>query len=323
MAEHIGDILDDFGDKPRPDGPAETSTCDRCGVEKTGLWSPFSGTWVHPRFCSTCEQADKDHVDALELNARFTRAYEAADIKKKVRRDAEKLRHKEPDLTQEQWVRLGISDEAAAQRGIDKLTAGELGFEMCIHPILYRWATNRHPRDIENYWGFYLYGPTGTGKSSQAAAAIKLFLRHWITGKGESFSARYIHALDVLEQEKDSFDNEDVDAPDWHAFKTCDLLVIDDIGTERGTKHNGQKIASVINHRYDDFKMTIFTSNLSLSELGPKTNQYTGKVEVRHNTYDARITDRIGEMIGSMIDGNLAEIHLTEKFRTTSGELER
>ena len=62
-------------------------------------------------------------------------------------------------------------------------------------------------------------------------------------------------------------------------LSTVDILIIDDFGTEKISEWVNEKYYYIINERYIAKKVTIFTSNDSLSEL----------------SYNSRITNRILE----------------------------
>ena len=59
----------------------------------------------------------------------------------------------------------------------------------------------------------------------------------------------------------------------------AEILIIDDFGTEKAKDWISEAFYSIINGRYSDMKITIFTSNMSIGNLD----------------YDKRITNRIME----------------------------
>ena len=50
----------------------------------------------------------------------------------------------------------------------------------------------------------------------------------------------------------------------------CDLLILDDIGVERGTPWTQERLYDLLNTRYNECKCTIFTSNLGPTEIEDK-----------------------------------------------------
>ena len=148
----------------------------------------------------------------------------------------------------------------------------------------------------------FLHGPTGTGKTLQSVLAIKAFLYLWSYQSGRRVSARYAHLGDVIDKTKRSFgDGEPVD---WDALENCDLLVIDDMSTERGTEYAAEVIGNLIDYRYREMKATIFIANVSPFDLAGKTG-----------AYDDRVAGRIVEMCGGSTTNH---IRLAKKYRTGS-----
>ena len=68
-------------------------------------------------------------------------------------------------------------------------------------------------------------------------------------------------------------------------LNSADLVVIDDLGAERGTDFSLEKVYDVIDSRYRSGKPMILTTNLKLSDMQNCT-------DIRYN----RIYDRIFEM---------------------------
>jgi len=50
-------------------------------------------------------------------------------------------------------------------------------------------------------------------------------------------------------------------------FVDLDLLVIDEVGVQRGTDNEREILFSIINSRYNNLKPTVLLSNLSLKEV--------------------------------------------------------
>lgn len=65
-------------------------------------------------------------------------------------------------------------------------------------------------------------------------------------------------------------------------YSRCSFLVLDDLGVEKTTEWSLQTLYVLVNRRWREQKRTIFTSNLSLADLG------------------AKLSDRISSRIGGM-----------------------
>ena len=167
------------------------------------------------------------------------------------------------------------------------------------HPFLDRF-TKIDPNKPRVSWGVYIHGPTGTGKTVQACVALRLFLYRWIYQAGRHVTARYAHTERLMERTKRSFGGGD--PVDWEAIEGCDLLVLDDLATERGTEFVAERIGGLVDYRYSHLRPTIFVSNVPIGELAGATT-----------AYDDRTAGRIIEMCGG---SHLQVLRLTERHRT-------
>lgn len=119
---------------------------------------------------------------------------------------------------------------------------------------------------LENGYGIYLWGNSGTGKTHLTACMVnELSKQHRPTLFTNFFEISQI----IRGTFKSSTDSE---ANMIEKIANIDFLFIDDLGTEKVTK-NGEdnwlqeKIFEILNKRYNNKKPTIFTSNYSLEEL--------------------------------------------------------
>lgn len=123
--------------------------------------------------------------------------------------------------------------------------------------------------------GLLFWGSVGTGKSYTAAAIANELLERMQPVIMTSF----IKLLD----EMGSFEN---DNGEYIArLNRAKLLVIDDLGAERGTDFSLEKVYDVIDSRYRSGKSVILTTNMEISQMKSCN-------DIRYN----RIYDRIFEM---------------------------
>ncbi len=114
--------------------------------------------------------------------------------------------------------------------------------------------------DIFKEKSLYLYGGCGVGKTySIYALAIYLMVN--------KYSLCIFNLIDLLNKIRLSYNRE---KSYIEKLYDVEFLVIDDIGKEKVSEWVAEQLYSLINHRYENMKTTIFTSNLNLNELSEK-----------------------------------------------------
>lgn len=122
--------------------------------------------------------------------------------------------------------------------------------------------------------GLLFYGPKGTGKSFMAYAIANALIDKCVPVCITSFP-RLLNAAVSIDKRQQLIDR----------LGNYDLLVIDDLGTERSSDYSLEQMFNIINTRYTVKKPLIVTTNLSLDTLSnPSDLAYS------------RIYDRILEM---------------------------
>lgn len=111
--------------------------------------------------------------------------------------------------------------------------------------------------------GFFIYGKTGVGKSMLAKKAATIVLN-------KAYSCYFSSISKLLNDIKKDLNTYSRETFDW-CLKT-DLLVIDDLGTERGNEYDIEQLFLILETRWRDMKPIIFTSNLTPIELKSKYN---------------------------------------------------
>ncbi len=114
-----------------------------------------------------------------------------------------------------------------------------------------------------DYHNLFFYGTVGTGKSFLSSCVAKELIE-----KGKLvlyFSSPQL--FDTLS--KSTFDKDSAQAASgiYEDIYECDLLIIDDLGTELTNSFVASQLFSCINNRHIRNKSTIITSNLSLAEI--------------------------------------------------------
>ena len=109
--------------------------------------------------------------------------------------------------------------------------------------------------------GLVLWGDVGTGKTFFAACIANALVEQNVSVKMTNFST----ILNDLFAESDK--NKYLDRLNKHS-----LLIIDDLGIERGTEYALEQVYNVIDTRYKSGKPLIVTTNLTLDELKAPTD---------------------------------------------------
>ena len=109
----------------------------------------------------------------------------------------------------------------------------------------------------------YLHGAFGTRKTSFAAAVLIAAAATCARGV---YQARFVPAYDAARDLR-NLENLAQTVEDWRG---CNLLVLDDIGAQRSTPHVTEQLLLLIQCRYDCFRKTVITSNLTLEEFGER-----------------------------------------------------
>ena len=115
----------------------------------------------------------------------------------------------------------------------------------------------------KDYRNLFFYGTVGTGKSFLSCCIAKELID--IGNLVIYFSASQL--FDILS--KSTFDKDSAEAASGISedICNCDLLIIDDLGTELTNAFVSSQLFSCLNNRHLRKKATIITTNLSLGEL--------------------------------------------------------
>lgn len=133
----------------------------------------------------------------------------------------------------------------------------------------------------------YLYGKVGSGKT---LAAIQIMIKALKEAyvKGEYLTHCFIPVPEMFIQFKKCYDTKGSESDLIDAFSNYGILVLDDLGTDKTSEWAWNLLYVIINRRYENMLLTIFTSNLDLKSLADKLS-------------DDRIPSRIQRM-GEIIE---------------------
>lgn len=148
--------------------------------------------------------------------------------------------------------------------------------------------------------GFLLWGDSGNGKTHTAACIANALMEKEVSVLMRNMS----YFLNAGFEDREEFIRD---------VQRYGLLIIDDLGMERGTEYGLEMVFSIINARYESGKPTIITTNLSLNTL-----------QNPEDLVHQRIYDRVLEMCvpvqfhGKSLRGALAR----EKFDALAKSME-
>lgn len=118
--------------------------------------------------------------------------------------------------------------------------------------------------------GLYIWSDTkGNGKTSWACKIMQAYFR--AVGVTNDLRTRglYINVPELLEEMRQNMDNPTPEHREkLRLIKEVDLVIFDDIGTESPTRWVREQLYILINKRYSESLCTIYTSNISLAQLG-------------------------------------------------------
>lgn len=200
---------------------------------------------VH-RMCS-CESAERD---AREKRLQFEEEQRNIDRLRRLSLMDERLRHVS-------FANYQVTEENRKAFGIAK-----------------RYVDNFNKMYTSGQ-GILFWGNVGTGKSYTAAAIANELLARMQSVIMTSF-IKLLDEMGVTDSDDSAYISR---------LNQAKLLIIDDLGAERGTDYALEKVYDIIDSRYRSGKPAIFTTNLEFAQMKNCT-------DIRYN----RIYDRIFEM---------------------------
>lgn len=144
------------------------------------------------------------------------------------------------------------SEEVNPSTGLSSLATAKQAVAQCQNFI--------HSFDT-TFGNLFFYGDTGIGKTFLSNCVAKELL-------DSGHSVIYFTAFELFHIfEKNVFSKEKSASEDYQNIFNCDLLIIDDIGTELANSFTNSQLFLCLNERILRQKSTIISTNLSLNQL--------------------------------------------------------
>lgn len=115
--------------------------------------------------------------------------------------------------------------------------------------------SNEHP-----FNGLVFRGDTGTGKTYMCNCIANLMISN-------GYSVRYYSSVELFQIINDTIISKTIDRRFYDFIYECDLLIIDNFGTEIKNNFTISHLLNIIEKRESYFKKTIISTTLSLTEL--------------------------------------------------------
>lgn len=153
--------------------------------------------------------------------------------------------------------------------------------------------------------GCYVYGPTGSGKTTQGQLAVRQYLARWLLradGRHQP-TVRYTSTADLLDELRACYGDSSRSAQEeMDTYREADLLVVDELGQEQATEHTAERLGRLIDHRCESLAPTLWLSNFGLRELPDESP-----------VYDGRVVWRIFEQCGGSDGSSWRHVELAER----------
>jgi DNA replication protein DnaC len=237
-----------------PDGSAlrlDDQICAHCGRELQAEYVEFppalqrkyekSGEWYYHPCTPECEEKnERREWELMRRDARVESLLDKSGISKRLKRYT--------------FANFKPYVSPGAARAVER-----------VEDYLARWEENR-----EAGRGLYLCGGVGTGKTHLAVAVLNEIVRK------KRMPSLFVTVPELLDNLRETYNKPGRNLDEWmDAVQNADLLVLDDLGSERPTEWVRERIFVIVNHRYREALPTIFTSNIGPKDLAAQLGERT------------------------------------------------
>lgn len=164
--------------------------------------------------------------------------------------------------------RLSMMDKRLSEATFDNTTITKENERVVGMAMRY---VDKFDRMMEVNQGLLLWGKPGTGKSHLAACIANALLDKGVPVVMTSC----IRLMDEM------FNSDEAEGSILSRINTAKLLILDDLGAERGTEYAMEKVYDIIDARYRACKPMVITTNLTLDQLKTEPDSAKGRVYSR------------------------------------------
>lgn len=138
--------------------------------------------------------------------------------------------------------------------------------------------------------GLLLMGGCGTGKTHLAVAALQQIIESGKPGK-----VLFSNFQDLIQEIQASFSSEQAPSKSeiLQPLREADLLVLDELGSQKPTTFVQEILYYIINSRYNDDKTTIFTTNYLDEPQRPAEERLEERIGPRLRSRLHEMCDRV------------------------------
>lgn len=215
--------------------------CPFCGKQKSEIWRSSNGYVMYEK------------CDCIE----YSQAREKYDlISNQLREEKDSLMMMKSKLQHYGNLANKLLEESKLGRRFKERTFKTFNADTFKDALAkaYRYAENFDANDGE---GIMFLGSVGTGKTHLAAAIANYVISEY------GIPVRFVTSIELFSALRDFENNKNA----IDKIKDIPLLIIDDLGKEKVTEWNREKLFEIINYRYENYLPIIITTNGNAREI--------------------------------------------------------